>query len=107
MRSPAVFFLAERYFADTAAKMSHCRTLTPGYTLILGARAFSSTRTCRIPIRTTEVKQKGWAWLPHLQLLPRQSYKPRPPFTAGLGCSGHQFNEHVDRSCENVEVGYD
>jgi hypothetical protein len=29
---PPVFFLTERYFADTTAKMSPYRTLTPRYT---------------------------------------------------------------------------
>ena len=32
MRSPAVVLPTKRYFAETAAKMSPCRTLTPRYT---------------------------------------------------------------------------
>ena len=33
MRSPAVDLPAERYFADTAAKMNPCRTFMPRYNL--------------------------------------------------------------------------
>ena len=46
MRPLAAVLPAERYFADTAAKMSPRRTLTPRYTRYSGsgvrARAFSS-----------------------------------------------------------------
>jgi len=45
MRSLVVVLPAERYFVDTAPKMSPCRTLTPRYTRCSGsgvrARAFS------------------------------------------------------------------
>jgi len=37
IRSPAVVLPAERYFADTAAKISLCRTLTPRYTRCSGS----------------------------------------------------------------------